>query len=42
MSRLVKLLRDEPVLVRGFITALAGLVVAYGIAGPATTKAVAR
>ena len=32
MSRLTKLLRDEPVLVRGFITALAGLIVAYGIA----------
>ena len=32
MSRLVKLLRDEPVRVRGVITALAGLVVAYGIA----------
>lgn len=32
MSRLLDMLRNEPAMVRGFITAVAGLVVAYGLA----------
>ena len=32
MSRLLDMLRNEPAVVRGFITAVAGLIVAYGLA----------
>ena len=32
MNRLLDMLRNEPALVRGFVVAVAGLVVAYGLA----------
>ena len=32
MNRLLDMLRNEPAVVRGFITAVAGLIVAYGLA----------